>query len=280
MLLGFSLPHLIGASPKFAITVATLAALWGWETWRPFFARDSGRLRHAGRNLTVAAVNAVVLAVVFGAVFNATAEWADGRGLGLLRVLNLGEGARLVASLILLDGWTYLWHRANHAVPLLWRFHRMHHSDPRMDVTTATQFHLGEHVGSAALRVALIPLAGFGVWHLVCYDTAVIVVTMLHHANVSLGQFDRRLRWLIVTPDMHKVHHSTWRPETDSNFATVLSVWDRVAGTFQLRPNVKTLEFGLPDFAHPKWQTVWGMFCTPVVSRLPEPAERPNDASR
>jgi sterol desaturase/sphingolipid hydroxylase (fatty acid hydroxylase superfamily) len=258
---------------KAAVTVGLLALLWAWETWLPFFERRDGRLRHAGRNLAVALLNSVVLAVAFSAGITFVAGWAQERGLGLLHVLGLGSPARLVLALVLLDGWMYLWHRANHTIPLLWRFHRMHHSETEMDVTTATRFHLGEHVGASVLRAGLIPLLGFEVWQLIVYDTVLIGVTMLHHANISLGRYDRWLRYLIVTPDMHKVHHSSWRPETDSNYSTVFSVWDRLARTFRMRADPKTLRFGLPEFPDPGWQTVWGMWKTPFVDPASENAE-------
>jgi sterol desaturase/sphingolipid hydroxylase (fatty acid hydroxylase superfamily) len=180
---------------------------------------------------------------------------------------------RLVLALVLLDGWMYLWHRANHTIPFLWRFHRMHHSETEMDVTTATRFHLGEHISASLLRAGLIPLLGFEVWQLIVYDTLLIVISMLHHANISLGQYDRWLRWLIVTPDMHKVHHSSWRPETDSNYSTVFSAWDRLAQTFRMRPDPKTLLFGLPEFRDAGWQTVWGMLRTPFATPSSEPRE-------
>ena len=183
--------------------------------------------------------------------------------------------ARLVVALVLLDGWMYLWHRANHAIPILWRFHRMHHSDTRMDVTTATRFHLGEHVGASVLRLGMIPLLGFELWNLVAYDALVIAVTQFHHADISIGRADRWLRLFIVTPFMHKVHHSDWRPETDSNYSTILSVWDRLAGSFKHRSDPRTLVFGLPEFGELAWQTWWGMLKTPFaanVSRLPTEA--------
>jgi sterol desaturase/sphingolipid hydroxylase (fatty acid hydroxylase superfamily) len=258
---------------KAVVTVGVLALLWAWETWLPFFERRERRLRHAGRNLAVALLNTVVLAVVFSTGITFVAGWAQERGLGLLHVVGLGSPARLLLAVIFLDGWMYLWHRANHTIPLLWRFHRMHHSETEMDVTTATRFHLGEHVGASVLRAGLIPLLGFEVWQLIVYDTLLIAVTMLHHANISLGRYDRWLRWLIVTPDMHKVHHSSWRPETDSNYSTVFSVWDRLARTFRMRADPKTLRFGLPEFPDPGWQTVWGMWKTPFVNPASENAE-------
>jgi sterol desaturase/sphingolipid hydroxylase (fatty acid hydroxylase superfamily) len=251
---------------KSAVTVGLLALLWAWETWLPFFERREGRLRHAGRNLALALLNTVVLAVAFSIGITFVAAWAQEQGLGLLHALGLGTPTRLVLALVLLDGWMYVWHRANHTVPALWRFHRMHHSDMQMDVTTATRFHLGEHVGASVLRAGLIPVLGFEVWQLIVYDTVLIAVTMLHHANVSLGRYDRWLRWLIVTPDMHKVHHSSWRPETDSNYSTVFSLWDRLARTFRMRDDPKTLQFGLPEFPDPGWQTLWGMLRTPFIN--------------
>jgi sterol desaturase/sphingolipid hydroxylase (fatty acid hydroxylase superfamily) len=96
---------------------------------------------------------------------------------------------------------------------------------------------------------------------------------MLHHANISLGRYDRWLRWVIVTPDMHKVHHSSWRPETDSNYSTVFSVWDRLARSFRMRADPKTLHFGLPEFPDPDWQTVLGMLRTPFVTPQKHSAE-------
>jgi len=160
----------------------------------------------------------------------------------------------------------YFWHRANHVVPVLWRFHRTHHSDNRMDVTTATRFHIGEHIGAVVLRVVLIPLLGFEIWHLVAYDLLVIAMTQFHHADISLRRWDRWLRVVIVTPDMHKIHHSRWKPETDSNYSVVFSFWDRIARTFRMRSDPMTIEFGLDEFDKPHWQTLVGMLKTPFVA--------------
>jgi sterol desaturase/sphingolipid hydroxylase (fatty acid hydroxylase superfamily) len=156
---------------KFAVTVGLLILFWSWETWWPFFGRRQGRLRHAGRNLTIALLNTIVLAAVFGSATVAVCDWTARHGHGLLHAIAPPTPLCFLLALVLLDGWMYLWHRANHAIPLLWRFHRMHHSDDRMDVTTATRFHLGEHAGSGLLRLGLIPLVGFELGHLLLYDT-------------------------------------------------------------------------------------------------------------
>jgi sterol desaturase/sphingolipid hydroxylase (fatty acid hydroxylase superfamily) len=255
---------------KLVVPVVLLALFWCWETWRPFFGQREGRVRHAGHNLAIALFNTVVLGLAFGFATAAVADWTEQKQYGLLTAVALGEPVRFMLALVLLDGWMYVWHRANHTIPLLWRFHRMHHSDRHMDVTTATRFHLGEHLGAAVLRLGLIPLLGFEVWNLVVYDTLVIAITQFHHANISIGAWDRWLRWLMVTPYMHKVHHSDWRRETDSNYSTVLSVWDRLFGSFRMRSDPKTLVFGLNEFSDPGWQSWWGMMKTPfVVSSKP-----------
>jgi sterol desaturase/sphingolipid hydroxylase (fatty acid hydroxylase superfamily) len=246
--------------------VASLAAFWVWENRRPFFPHSPRRSRHAVRNLVVALLNAVLLAVAFATVTTLVSEWSAQRQAGLLRIVELSPIAHLLLALVLLDGWMYLWHRANHKVPLLWRFHRMHHSDDHMDVTTATRFHPGEQVLASVQHLLLLPALGIDAWHLLVYGAAVIAITQLHHANISLGRWDRPLRWLIVTPYMHKVHHSRLRAEHDSNYSAVFSIWDHLGRSYRFRPDPKTIEFGLEEFAEPSWQSVGGMLKTPLES--------------
>lgn len=270
------MPHHLFASATTALEIAGyaklvapvlfLALFWCWETWRPFFGQEEGRLRHAGRNLAVAVINTVVMGLAFGYVMVVVTGWTRESRLGLLNNLGLGWPIRFTLGLVLLDCWMYFWHRANHVIPLLWRFHRMHHSDRHMDVTTATRFHLGEHVVSMLLKLGLIPLLGLEVWHLLVYDTLVIAVTQFHHADISLGRWDRWVRLVIVTPDMHKVHHSDWHPETDTNYSTVLSVWDRLFGSFRRRDDPGTIVFGLKESTDPDWQGVGGMLKTPFLN--------------
>ena len=250
---------------KVIILVACLTLFWCWETWFPFFERGRGRGRHALHNLGVALCNAVLLGLLFGTITIQVAGWTFTQRAGLLNLLPVGNPIRWLLALLLLDAWMYVWHRCNHTVPLLWRFHRMHHSDEQMDVTTATRFHLGEQLGSSVLRLLLIPLLGLEAGHLVVYDSLVIAATHFHHANVCLGRFDGWLRWLIVTPDMHRVHHSYLVPETNSNYATVLSLWDRLAGSFRLRQDQNAIRFGVAAFHAPHWQTWWGLWQIPFV---------------
>lgn len=250
------------------ITAAVcLTVFWLWESAAPFFGRPRGRLRHAGWNLLLAGLNTVALAFLFSAATVAVATATQERGWGLLNGLGLPGWLHLVLAMLLLDAWLYLWHRANHRLALLWRFHRMHHSDSEMDVTTATRFHLGEHIGATVLRLGLIPLLGLTVVELVLYESMVVAVTMFHHANISLGRWDDWLRIVVVTPNMHKVHHSRYQIETDSNYSTCFSWWDRLGRSFQMRQDCRTIELGLDGYDEGKWQNLWGMLKTPFVGR-------------
>jgi sterol desaturase/sphingolipid hydroxylase (fatty acid hydroxylase superfamily) len=253
---------------KRGVPLVLLAVFWCWETWRPFFGQSEDRWRHAARNLAIALFNTVILGLAFGSVTLLVTGWTEENKSGLLNQIGFTGPPRFLLALILLDGWMYLWHRANHVIPLLWRFHRMHHSDRHMDVTTATRFHLGEHAGAGVLRLGLIPLLGLEAWYLVVYDMLVIAITQFHHADISLGRWDRPLRWLIVTPDMHKIHHSDFRQETDSNYSTVLSLWDRFARSFRMRTDPSTIVFGLKEYTDPACQTFGGMLRTPFYPPL------------
>ncbi len=234
-----------------------------WESVAPFFPRQK-RLRHTSRNLAIALLNAILLAFVFAGLTVLTADYAQEHRLGVLRWIGLSDLALGIVAFLLFDMWMYWWHRLNHLVPFLWRFHRMHHSDPEMDVTTATRFHLGEIVMSSLLRLLLIPLIGIPIEVLVVFDFVQLPIISFHHANISLpGTVDRALMWLIVTPFMHKVHHSRLKPETDSNFSSLLSVWDRLFGSLVQKERYNELRFGLDEFDREEKQSLKGLILTP-----------------
>ncbi len=247
------------------LAVAGLFLFWAWESVGPFFTESSLRWRHATRNLMIAGLNGLVLAAVFSGLTVTVGTLAEARGWGIVRWLGLSPAAQAVLTFLFLDCWTYWWHRFNHSVPFLWRFHRMHHSDPAMDVTTATRFHLGEIVFSSLLRLGLIPLIGIPVWLLIAYDMALLACTQLHHANIQLpSSLDRFIRYFVVSPFMHKVHHSRVRVETDSNFSILLSVWDRLFGSYREKEDYREIRFGLEDYDEDARQSVKGLILTPL----------------
>lgn len=260
-----------------------LTTLLAWESWKPyftFFARASrARGQHLVRNLAIGLLNGALIALCFSLLWAKTASWSDAQNFGLLHRMPLPVWTHALAAILLLDLWTYAWHRANHRIPFLWRFHRMHHSDPHMDVTTAHRFHPGEIFMSSALRLPVIALIGTHIWELALYELLLAAIVEFHHANVGLpAPLDRALRVFIVTPDMHKVHHSRIQQETDSNYTSLLSLWDRVFQSFRLRADPKAIEFGVDGWTATQHQQLPGMLATPI--RQPTLDIRPPDTTR
>lgn len=255
------------------VPIGVLMLLLAWESAAPFFdffrGRGGERLKHGLRNIILSVANILMVALGFSVAWALAAGWAEENGFGLLHRLNLGTWPHFLLALLLLDFWTYWWHWLNHRVPFFWRFHRMHHSDPRMDVTTANRFHLGEIILSSLIRIGLIPLLGLRLWELMAYEVLLFAVVQFHHANIGLPDWlDRLFRCLIPTPAMHKVHHSRLPMETNSNYSSLLSVWDRVFKTFRLRKDLHSIEFGLNEFRAPEDQTLAGLLKTPLARKV------------
>jgi sterol desaturase/sphingolipid hydroxylase (fatty acid hydroxylase superfamily) len=255
---------------------ACLFVLLWWETLAPFLPLFSsswrGRAGHGLRNITLSLINAGLTALLFTGLWAGAAGWAEYHSWGVLSWLNGWPVGHALAALLALDLWTYWWHRLNHRLPVLWRFHRAHHSDLQVDVTTASRFHLGEILFSDCLRVPLILLIGVRFKELLIYETVLLALVQFHHANIGLpGGLDRLLRCFIVTPAMHKVHHSRVSVETDSNYSSISSVWDRLFRSFRLRPDPRTIQFGLDDFSEPGDQTLAGILKTPLARRSGTP---------
>ena len=244
-----------------------LALLLAWESFAPFFhsfASLTDRGRHALRNFGLALANGLMTALLFAWVWRYLADLAATHQFGILNWLRLPPAVHFVAAILMFDLWTYFWHRAGHVLPHLWKFHRMHHSDPQMDVTTGNRFHLVEIGISSVLRIALIPLLGITFAEIVVYETLLQFFVQLQHANIGLPTpIERGLRLIFVTPILHKIHHSQDQPETDSNFASLFSFWDRIFRTFRLRPDPENLRLGLAGFDQPEFQTWRGLWKTP-----------------
>ncbi|MGH9935671.1 MAG: sterol desaturase family protein [Blastocatellia bacterium] len=252
-----------------SITACGLILLWTLESWAPAVVDRRDRLWHAVRNLTLGLLNGAALALLAAPLLALFAVWAENSGFGLLRALRLPPAVATALAVLLFDGWMYLWHRANHEIPFLWRFHRVHHGDPEMDATTAVRFHLGEILISSALRLAVVPLLGISLRQLLIYEALLLPVILFHHGNVNFPEkLDRRLRVALVSPAIHRIHHSRVKVETNSNYASVFSFWDRIMGTLRLRENGRPVNFGLDDFDGEEWQRVPGMLTAPFAPNL------------
>ncbi|WP_295879981.1 sterol desaturase family protein [uncultured Thiohalocapsa sp.] len=236
------------------IGLIALVALFAAEGFLPAYAGREQRLRHGAENLALAAMSAAVAAVA-APLLVLSVEYAAARDLGLCHALGLGWPACAALTFVLFDLWMYAWHRANHQVPFLWRFHRVHHTDPAMDSTTALRFHPGEILLSTLANCLVLMALGMSLGMLVLYKTVMVLVILFHHSNLDVpARLDARLRRIIVPPSMHRVHHSAVRAETDSNYGTVFSLWDRLFRSFRLRDDPEAIRFGIGAYDEAAWQ--------------------------
>ncbi len=188
-------------------------------------------------NLGIVALNTLVLRAVLPMAPLAVAGLAAERGWGVLNLLDVPAWLAVVLAVIALDFAIYLQHVMFHAVPALWRLHRMHHADLDFDVSTGVRFHPIEVLLSALIKMAVVVVVGAPALAVLVFEVVLNATSMFNHGNVRLpAALDRRLRWGVVTPDMHRVHHSIAAEETNSNFGFNLPWWDRLLGTYRAQP--------------------------------------------
>ena len=247
------------------IVSAALICIFALEGRFPYYPGRTARLKHAAPHLLAALLNGLVKWGLLGGMTLGAIAWSEGRFPGLARLPQFPYAARTAAALVLFDLWLFFWHMANHRTGFLWRFHRAHHSDTAMDSTTALRFHPGELILSAFARLPVILLLGLSFPQLALYELILNLSVLFHHSNLALPKgWDRALRAAITTPEMHRVHHSVVFEETNSNFTSLLSVWDRLFGTFRAPKDTLGITLGLPVFRGEKWQGFRGFLITPA----------------
>jgi sterol desaturase/sphingolipid hydroxylase (fatty acid hydroxylase superfamily) len=241
------------------IGLTVLVVLFTLEAVLPYYqrqpgARGDGRYRHALQNLSLA-VTAGALGALMAPLILLSVQFAADHGIGLCNAAPMHPALCGLLAFVLFDLWMYAWHRANHEISFLWRFHRVHHTDPAMDSTTALRFHPGEILFSTLLNCLVLAAIGMSLEAFAVYKSVMIAVILFHHSNVRIPDaLDRRLRVLIVPPSMHRVHHSELRVETDSNYGTVFSFWDRLFGSYRTRRSYQDIRFGIGAYDTPDWQ--------------------------
>ncbi|GAA3960327.1 sterol desaturase family protein [Allohahella marinimesophila] len=204
-------------------------------------------------NIVITAVALGVAAITVRPAVEHLLALSPELSFGLLAMMELPLALEFVIAFLLFDWSFYWWHRANHRLPLLWRFHNVHHADPDLDVSTAFRFHGVEIAYSAVFRVAQIVLIGPAAWMYVMYELVFQVNTLFHHSNVRLPlRPERILNRLLVTPRMHGIHHSNFHHETDSNYSTVFSWWDRLHRTIRLDVPQQAVTIGVPGYSLPE----------------------------
>jgi sterol desaturase/sphingolipid hydroxylase (fatty acid hydroxylase superfamily) len=236
----------------FAVVFAVMAI---WELAAPRRTLVAGRRARWPHNLGILLVDVLAVRVLIPTAAVGAALFAAGRGWGLFHLLGLRLSVAALLGFLVLDLVIYGQHVLFHKVPALWRLHRMHHADLDFDVSTGGRFHPFEILISMLIKIAVVIAFGIPVVAVLLFEVLLNATSMFNHANVSMPPaLDRALRLLVVTPDMHRVHHSVLRHETDSNFGFNLPWWDRLFGTYRAVPQEghERMTIGLPIFRDPR----------------------------
>ncbi len=258
------------AALRLGFFLGIFAIMAGWEGLAPRRALSLTRLWRWSNNLGLVALNTLMLRLVFPVLAVGLALWARENGWGLFNNVEAPFWLAFAVALVVQDLVIYGQHVMVHYVPVLWRLHRVHHADPDFDVTTALRFHTLEIALSMAIKMGTVLALGPPLVAVIVFEIVLNGMAMFNHGNVRLpGALDRVLRALVVTPDMHRVHHSIIRRETDSNFGFNLSIWDRLFGTYRAQPEKGHggMEFGVETFRDERRQSLWWMLALPFRGR-------------
>jgi sterol desaturase/sphingolipid hydroxylase (fatty acid hydroxylase superfamily) len=256
------------------------------ESRRPLRRQQHARLRRDVRNLAVAALSAATLQVLEKPVVEPLARLVQRRRWGLLKQADLPPWLENALAVLLMDYTLYLWHILAHRSPLLWRLHQVHHVDLDMDASTALRFHFAEMAVSVPYRAAQVALIGVAPRPLSIWQTFLFVSILFHHSNLRLPLWlERRLVRLIVTPRMHGIHHSIVEEETNSNWSSGLTLWDRLHGTLRLDVPQDEVAVGVAAYRDPDEVVLPKIIAMPFVEqrptwRLPDGSKPRRTASR
>jgi sterol desaturase/sphingolipid hydroxylase (fatty acid hydroxylase superfamily) len=241
----------VEAAVRLILAAVVFAIMAGWEVFAPRRKLSSGRKSRWPSNLGVVVVDALLVRLVLPAAAVGASLYAAGHGIGLFHWLNLRLSAAALLGFLALDLVIYAQHVVFHHVPWLWRLHRMHHADLDIDVTTGFRFHPFEILISLGVKIAVVMALGIPPVAVFVFEVVLNATSLFNHSNVSMPpRLDRVLRFFVVTPDMHRVHHSIVRAETDSNFGFNLPWWDLLFRTYRRQPAAghDAMTIGLPVF--------------------------------
>jgi sterol desaturase/sphingolipid hydroxylase (fatty acid hydroxylase superfamily) len=261
--------------PKYKIVAAIalgawfLALLWN-ENRRPLRIATENKGDRLVRNGLIAACGAVVIQLLETPLANQASRLTEKRKFGLLNHLKLPETIKTVCSVILLDYTLYIWHYLSHKIPLLWRFHVVHHIDLDLDASTALRFHFGELAISVLWRVSQITVLGINPRALLIWQDCLLASILFHHSNIKLPRrFETLVNRFVVTPRMHGIHHSIIQDETDSNWSSGLTIWDKLHGTYRADdPQVEVI-IGVPAYRKTDGVRLFDMITLPFKRQKP-----------
>ncbi len=262
-----------GNTLRFTIFISVFLTMLILERFISRHPAVDSKPRRLGINLGLTGLNTLLVKLVFGAAAVGAAEIAGSRGWGLLNMLDWPEEVELVLAVIILDFAIYLQHVIIHKVPFFWRFHVVHHSDLDLDVSSGLRFHPIEILASMLYKIGIVYLLGPAPLAVFVFEVILNGMALFSHSNITLpDKMDRLCRSLIVTPDMHRIHHSVEVRETNSNYGFNLSIWDRMLGTYT-REALKAqpeIVIGLETFRRPEEVTFKNLLIMPLQNTSQE----------
>ena len=252
------------------LIVGALGAFVWLERRRQLRRAVEPKLRREARNLAVTALGAIALQATERPVIERFTALVERRRWGLLKLVPLPKWLEVALAVVLMDYTLYLWHVLTHRTPWLWRFHLVHHVDLDMDASTALRFHFIELICSVPWRAAQVLVLGVSPFSFSVWQTFLLLSITFHHSNVRLPvDFERRLNRFIVTPRMHGIHHSNVLEETDSNWSSGLTMWDRLHGTLRLNVPQDEITIGVAAYTEPEDVGLDKILALPFVEQRP-----------
>ena len=250
---------------KLVIVITTIVSLLILENKFPFFAFQNSLRSRISDNFELGVINSILSSLLTIAISQLPILTRSHQGV--LTTIASPAIAGILAFLIL-DLYMYFWHRAMHAIPFAWRFHRIHHTDRSMNVSTAYRFHPIEIISSSIPKLCLIWWLGISSNFVLIYDLVFTINVALHHSNFRLpASLDRILSLVILTPNYHRIHHSQIVSETNSNYASVLIWWDRIFGTHKSRLDIAKIQLGVSD--ETRALNIWQLLSQPLLEHHP-----------
>lgn len=250
--------------------ISVLLLMFSWERWQPKRTPTVTKSRRWLHNFSLLALATLLVRLLIPAGAVGAALWAESQAIGLWQWLNVPFWLGFIGSLVVLDVTIYWQHRAFHALPWLWRLHRVHHADPDFDASTGLRFHPLEIILSMLLKMAVVVLIGAPVWAVIVFEIVLNATSLFNHGNVALPRWlERPVRYLLVTQEMHRIHHSQIEAETNSNYSFNLSIWDRLFNSYTDQPAAGSdgIQIGLSDYPNPQQTTgLVGMLTIPFVN--------------
>ena len=222
------------------------------EILLPYRPGSVSKVKRWINNLALTLFNSILLNLIFSTAIVFTATYAQANKMGILNMVQAPTWLKILVTVAFMDFMLYVWHLLNHEVPLLWRFHRVHHSDLNMDVSTATRFHIGELAISAVIKISLIFFLGASPMGVLIFESALVLCAQFHHSSLKIPKSFETLWWILfVPPSMHRIHHSVIIKEMNTNYGTIFSLWDRFLGTLLAKVDQTRVRIGVGAYRKP-----------------------------